>query len=64
MVRSPSDGGSIIVSMRASVDFPQPDSPTMASVLPPSTTKLASGRRAFSAERLLEEAAADLIVLR
>jgi hypothetical protein len=36
----PEVGGSIIVSMRASVDFPQPDSPTTASVEPRSTSKL------------------------
>ncbi|CAJ8933490.1 Uncharacterised protein [Burkholderia pseudomallei] len=32
--RCPALGGSIIVSCRASVDLPQPDSPTTASVLP------------------------------
>ena len=31
---SPEVGGSISVTMRASVDLPQPDSPTTASVLP------------------------------
>ncbi|MEI2612902.1 MAG: hypothetical protein V9G20_30030 [Candidatus Promineifilaceae bacterium] len=34
---SPEVGASIRVTMRASVDLPQPDSPTMARVLPFST---------------------------
>ena len=35
----PRVGGSIIVTSRASVDLPQPDSPTTASVLPASTVE-------------------------
>ena len=34
----PAVGASIMVTMRASVDFPQPDSPTTASVRPASTS--------------------------
>ena len=37
MKNSPAVGASIMVTMRATVDFPQPLSPTMASVLPSST---------------------------
>ena len=40
MRSSPEVGGSISVMMRASVDLPQPLSPTIASVLPRSTEKL------------------------
>ena len=36
---SPPEGASISAMMRASVDLPEPDSPTMASVLPFSTLK-------------------------
>jgi hypothetical protein len=39
MNSSPALGASISVMMRARVDLPQPDSPTMASVLPFSTEK-------------------------
>ena len=39
MVSAPEVGGSIRVTMRASVDLPQPDSPTTASVRPGSTAK-------------------------
>ena len=41
-VIGPTFSGSIMVSMRARVDLPQPDSPTMARVLPSSTVKVAS----------------------
>ena len=44
-VSVPAEGGSIIVTRRASVDLPQPDSPTTASVRPASSVKLASARR-------------------
>jgi hypothetical protein len=37
----PEVGVSIMVTRRARVDLPQPDSPTTASVLPRSTVKLA-----------------------
>ena len=40
MISEPPVGGSIIVTIRASVDLPQPDSPTTASVLPASSVKL------------------------
>ena len=41
MMSVPEVGGSIIVTMRARVDLPQPDSPTTARVLPRSRVKLA-----------------------
>ena len=41
MIRSPSVGVSIMVTTRASVDLPDPDSPTTASVLPGVSVKLA-----------------------
>ena len=38
----PREGGSIIATMRARVDLPQPDSPTTAKVLPAASVKLTS----------------------
>ena len=48
--------------MRASVDFPQPHSPTIASVLPCSTEKLTPLHAHARCGRLREDAAADVIV--
>ena len=47
--------------MRASVDLPQPLSPTMASVLPFSTEKL-TPLTAWTVRGLAEQAAADVVV--
>ena len=41
MLSEPAVGCSIMVTRRARVDLPQPDSPTTASVLPRSSVKLA-----------------------
>ena len=54
----PEVGGSISVTMRASVDLPQPDSPTTASVLPGLDREGHAADR-LQPRRLAEEAAPD-----
>ena len=61
MNSSPEVGASISVMMRASVDLPQPLSPTIASVLPFSTVKL-TPLTACTVRGLREQAAADMVV--
>ena len=57
------DGGSISATTRASVDLPQPDSPTTASVRPASMREGHAADR-LQMRRLAQQPAADLVDLR